>query len=459
VRHERLRVLLPLALLNIFVLVAGFVVRDIIESRPAQALPRPPAEAEQAQPTDVGEVAANSAELARYLDDRMSDSGIDEGLSAYVVDLATGEELYTRDADTPAVPASTTKIATAIAALHAIGPDERWTTTVVRGAQADEVVLVGGGDPTLTEENDPEAPPQRAALAELAADTAAALAEDEVGEVQGAYDDSRYSGSTTGPGWRPNYVTEGSVAPVHALMVDGARVDPDRRYGPREDDPPLAAAEAFAERLEAEGVQVDGDPQEVDGSGGDATPLAEATVLAEAESPAIASLVETMMIESENNVAEALAFAVAEARGGEPEFAEAGPAVRDVLAELGVEGVEVDDGSGLSVNNEISAETLVDMLLLAGEPEHAALRYTLTGLPVAHFNGTLTDRYAPQSSAASGAGWIRAKTGTLSGVSTLAGLAADPDGRLVVFAFMANNPMAAGAALDGIASALADCRC
>ncbi|MBX9364500.1 D-alanyl-D-alanine carboxypeptidase, partial [Streptomyces sp. WAC04114] len=82
-----------------------------------------------------------------------------------------------------------------------------------------------------------------------------------------------------------------------------------------------------------------------------------------------------------------------------------------------------------------------------------------TGLPVAGFTGTLTSRYTDGAS-----GVVRAKTGTLSGVHTLAGTLVDEDGRLLAFAFMANGtdgilPTTTQKALDRIATALAACGC
>lgn len=451
--QERVRVVLPLALLNIFVLVAGVVARDIIVSQPPELTPRPLTVAEVGtDQSGVDDASIDSDRLAELLDDRMADSGGGEGLAAYVADAQTGAPLYDRHAGDAAVPASTTKIATGVAALAAVGPDERIDTTVVRGGREDEVILVGHGDPTLTETRNPGAYPRLPSLEELAEDTARRLAEEGVDAVDLRYDDSAYPGPDTGPGWQPNYVTEGSVAPVHALMMDTGRLDASQRYGERAADPPLAAAEAFARQLGAAGVEVRGNPSEQAAEG-------EAEVLARASSASIASLVEIMMTESENNVAEALAFQVALARGGEATFADAGPALEETLGELGVEGITLNDGSGLSVDNRITPAALVDLLLLASDPERPELAATVTGLPVAHFSGTLSDRYSPQSEAAAGAGWVHAKTGTLSGVSTLAGVAAAPSGRLLAFAFMDNNEAATGTRLDGLATVLVECEC
>jgi D-alanyl-D-alanine carboxypeptidase/D-alanyl-D-alanine-endopeptidase (penicillin-binding protein 4) len=85
----------------------------------------------------------------------------------------------------------------------------------------------------------------------------------------------------------------------------------------------------------------------------------------------------------------------------------------------------------------------------------------ITGMPVAGFSGTLSDRYAGPGTLA-GAGTVRAKTGTLDNVNTLAGLAYDAQGRVLAFAFMANNvknPAAAMDSLDQMAATLASCGC
>ena len=85
----------------------------------------------------------------------------------------------------------------------------------------------------------------------------------------------------------------------------------------------------------------------------------------------------------------------------------------------------------------------------------------LTGLPVAAWSGTLADRYLTGRSRA-GAGNVRAKTGTLTGVSALAGVVRDRGGRVLVFAFVADRTSstpAAEAALDALAARLATCIC
>lgn len=451
-RQVRARALSALAVLNIFVLVAGAVAIDIIDSRPPAAMPYPVAFAEDAPDTAQQDAAQVDPERLRdKLDDPMADSGVTDGLYAYVADAGTGERLYGRDAGRGAVPASTTKIVTAVSVLHAAGPDTRLRTEVVRDEDGG-IVLVGGGDPTLTETRDRDHYPRPATLEQLAADTAAALEESGTDSVELSYDDSHYSGSNMGPGWKPGYVDEGSVSTVHALMLDGGRVDPADHYSERVGDPPGVTADAFAEQLEAAGVQVTGEPSPAEAPG-------DAEAVAAVQSPPISSLVEWMLLESDNNIAEALFRKIGLAQGYDASFAGGAEGVSDVMEELGVQDVHVEDGSGLSVNNNITPQALVALVRLSADPERPGLYSAVSGLPTAHFTGTLANRYSDASGAASGAGRIRAKTGTLSGVSTLAGTAYDADGRLLAFAFMVNDPSALGSTLDTFAAALAECGC
>lgn len=126
------------------------------------------------------------------------------------------------------------------------------------------------------------------------------------------------------------------------------------------------------------------------------------------------------------------------------------------LKELGVPvaGAALVDGSGLNRQDKVTARLLTSLLTLAADPDHPELRPVLTGLPVAGFSGTLGDRYAATSR---GTGLVRAKTGTLTGVNTLAGTAVDPQGRLLAFAFLTSgttSPGEAEASLDALATAL-----
>ncbi|KOG85109.1 hypothetical protein ADK38_38520, partial [Streptomyces varsoviensis] len=103
----------------------------------------------------------------------------------------------------------------------------------------------------------------------------------------------------------------------------------------------------------------------------------------------------------------------------------------------------IADGSGLDRDDKASPALLAQVLVRAADPRRPELRPVLTGLPIAGFSGTLRDRYDRDSP---GRGFVRAKTGTLTGVNTLAGLAVDADGRLMAFAFMTRGAASGDAA-------------
>ena len=165
----------------------------------------------------------------------------------------------------------------------------------------------------------------------------------------------------------------------------------------------------------------------------------------------------------QRRVAEVLARLVAVAEGRPATSEAAVGAVADVVTRLGVAPGELRllDGSGLARGAAVSPAALARLLTLAISPEHPELRPLLTGLPVAGFTGTLSERFPATGS---GAGAVRAKTGTLTGVSALAGTVRDAKGRVLVFAVLADEVPAgatkrARAALDRFAGTLASCGC
>ena len=127
--------------------------------------------------------------------------------------------------------------------------------------------------------------------------------------------------------------------------------------------------------------------------------------------------------------------------------------VERVLGRLGVPAPRrLYDGSGLSRENLVSPATLVGLLqAVVGADEDDPVRAVLGGLPVAGFSGSLTFRFDDAPPAAVGA--VRAKTGTLSGVSSLAGTVVTRDGVPMVFALMLDR---VGEADEGFAQAALD---
>lgn len=457
-RPERAVAMITLALLNVFIVMAALAVVKLTPDR--SLVLRPPTVAARsvvpAGKLAMAPVAATAplpspASLAARLAGPMAGSGLGANLNGTVIDAMTHKALFTSRADQPAVPASTTKLTTSTAVLASVGPDHRITTSVVRDGNG--VVLVGGGDPTLTTTAPKNAYPRPATLADLATQTAAALKAAGVRRVKVDYDASAYEGSTSGPGWKAGYFAEGDVAPVSALEVDEGRVAPNS-YN-RVADPPRIAADAFARQLAKRGI--------VARIGTRGKAPAGAQRLAAVQSPPISALVERLLTDSDNDIAEAMARQVAMKLHRPVTFQGGAAAVHQVLAGLGLApGIDTVDGSGLSHLNRITPNGLARLLAFdASSDTHPELRSVMSGMPIAGFSGTLAGRYGV-GAAAAGKGVVRAKTGTLDGVNTLAGVVYDADGRLLAFAFMANevqSPAAALAALDSLAGTLAGCGC
>ena len=359
-----------------------------------------------------------------------------------VIDPATGKVLVRR-ADRPLIPASTMKLLTCLAALEALGNDRTFTTSVLSPAKG-VVVLRGGGDPLLHDARTAG----RASLQQLAATTAVALKRSGVTRVTLGYDSSLFTGRSWHPHWSDNY--RYSVSPITALMVDsGFKAG----SGEAEKDPAKAAAMVFGKRLAKAGITVSTTkPMKAPRGAGE---------LAAMHSAPVEQLIEHTLRYSDNVAAETLARQVglATERGGSFDAAEA--AIRDTLKTLGLwsTGMVIDDNSGLSRNNRVSPGALAGtMRLVLAEPRFRSL---LLGLPVAGVSGTLFDRFDDRAERA-GRGVVRAKTGSLRDVGTLAGYLITADGAPLVFAIMANSvvrPFATRDWMDRTTSAWAACGC
>ncbi|SDJ36505.1 D-alanyl-D-alanine carboxypeptidase / D-alanyl-D-alanine-endopeptidase (penicillin-binding protein 4) [Actinokineospora alba] len=375
-------------------------------------------------------------------------------LTGTVIDPASGEVLFARNPTTAMVPASTTKLLTSAAALLALPHAEQLTTRVVAGEKPGSVIIVGGGDPTLSSlpQGKNSVYPGAAHLDDLVAQVKAA------GPVDTVYVDlGRYSGDLVAPSWDPVDVRAGYISPIVPAMLDGARADPTKAVSPRSDNPARTLAEAFAKRI---GASVPAKAQ--------ATAAPGAKVLGEVRSAPVVELVDNTLQSSDNVLAETLSREVARATNQETSFAGGTKAIIETLRSNGfdVTGVSLSDASGMSGQNKVTAALLAEVLKVAAAPEGSdpridKLRPLLGGLPVAGGSGTLANRYT--EGAAAGRGWVRAKTGTLPAlqVNSLAGVVLDKDGRLLVFALMTNasNTLQAQPALDVLAATLRQCGC
>jgi serine-type D-Ala-D-Ala carboxypeptidase/endopeptidase (penicillin-binding protein 4) len=474
VRRTRIAAVLTLAMINVFTLAAGLAVARMLPPRLAalrvptvRAAPVTGGDAVLGTGTQAGPLPTANG-LRNALAGPLSAAALGPQVSALVADPATGQVLLSENGGQLMTPASTTKLATGLAALAVLGPEARFTTRVVRGTAPGSIVLVGGGDPTLAVNPFP-APdyPQPATLASLAAATARALTAQGSRSVTLGYDTSLYTGPGLAPGWPAAYVTTGDVTPIVSLEVDQGRLDaagqPEDSDDPfnlsaRSNDPARMAADAFAALLTADGIHVTGAPTAQ-------TAPAQAGEIASVTSPPLSAIVAQMLEESNNVIAENLARHVALATGEPASFSGAAQAVINEVRRLGVTtGIQLVDGSGLSPQDAIAPVTLVKVLEQA--VARPGLRALLAGLPVAGFSGTLSAGESVFSGISGAAvGSVRAKTGNLGTVTSLAGLVYDASGQVLAFALMADQIPSAGMlqtaanAIDAAASALAGCGC
>ncbi len=339
---------------------------------------------------------------------------------AVALDLRTGGLVFARNADEPLAPASNEKLTVTFSALEELGPAYRFQTVVLgHGRQVGAVwhgnlLLKGYGDPTLTTDR-----------LDLLASRVAALGIRRVaGRILG--DESWFDSVRTAPGWKPSFYIE-ECPPLGALVANRAWYD---RHTASE--PARAAAGLFRKLLRAHGVTT--------GPVGLGRAPDDAVELAYVRSRTLQYVLREMDRDSDNFVAEMLLKDLGAEKGDGGTSAAGAAVVRRDLAAAGVPlaGIVLADGSGLSLDDRLTARALADLLLVIWDDE--ALRSEVWGvLPVAGVNGTLQRRM--QDTPARGA--VRAKTGTTDIASALAGYAGDR----YAFAVLQNGePVSAAAA-------------
>jgi D-alanyl-D-alanine carboxypeptidase/D-alanyl-D-alanine-endopeptidase (penicillin-binding protein 4) len=310
----------------------------------------------------------------------------------------------------------------------------------------------GRGRPAATE--------GRAGLADLAAQAAARLKAAGTTSVRLRIDTSYAAGEPYAPGWNQADVSAGYTQGVFMVGLAGQRPHP---FRPSPRDPPRAVALAFRKALAARGITAQLEPEA--GWRKPATPAAE--VLGKVESAPLVDILSLALDDSDNALTENLGRQLAVHLKKPATFAAAAQAVREQVQGLGIElgSAHLVDASGLSAGQRLPVRVLADILALATGGRLPALRGVVADLPVAGLDGTLHDRFltgAPHEVA----GLARAKTGTLTGVSALAGTVVDASGRLLSFAVVADRvpggpagTLPARAALDRFVAALATCGC
>jgi D-alanyl-D-alanine carboxypeptidase/D-alanyl-D-alanine-endopeptidase (penicillin-binding protein 4) len=368
--------------------------------------------------------AAGTATLQQHMAHELELAGTRSG--AYVYDMTTDKPLFAERAIQRHPPASVEKLYTAITALERMGPTARLETTVFGvghlaqgGVWEGDLYLHGGGDPTFGSSAFIRSRygGVGTSVSQLAAQLEAQGIRRVTGRVYGdeSYFDSLRGEPSSGYAWDP--FLEGDLS---ALAFN--RGETGRASNPFTPHAPAAyAARQLRAALRGAGVAVEQ-------GGGAATTPPGATKLTVALSPTIDQLLGLTLPPSDNFFAETLLKGLGARFGGAGTTAAGVKVVRETIAELGLHPTLVD-GSGLSEEDKTSPYEVVTLL---NEIAHTELGTILRGdLAVAGNTGTLAERM--RDSAADGR--CQAKTGTLTGVSNLAGYCAAADGDELAFAF------------------------
>ncbi|KDN85889.1 D-alanyl-D-alanine carboxypeptidase/D-alanyl-D-alanine endopeptidase [Kitasatospora cheerisanensis] len=411
-----------------------------------------------------------------------------------VLDATTGEVLYARQPQALFTPASTLKTVTSTAALDLLGADYRFTTevrstgTTYNDTLVGDLVLRGGGDPSLLVQD----------LDELASKVAATGISTVTGRVLA--DGTRYDSTPLGPGWAWDdepysyspqisaltvandaeymmdtaqvVITPGAVGeaakvttvPAEAPMKfvgtvatgaagTGSTAGVDRRRGSNDvslsgsvaagsapvtawvtvEDPSTYASKVFAGALARHGVKVQRGVQAANGS-------ETSQPLASHQSKTLAELIVPMLKISNNGIAEHLTKEIGKVKGGRGDWATGVNQVNAFLKANGVNGPTTRqvDGSGLSRYDLITPAKMADLLKVAQSKPWFDAWYNalpVAGNPQRMVGGTLAARMRGTKAENN----VHAKSGSMSGVDNLLGYATAPDGRKLAFVVMVNN--------------------
>jgi serine-type D-Ala-D-Ala carboxypeptidase/endopeptidase (penicillin-binding protein 4) len=363
------------------------------------------------------------AKLTREMRHASTFSGI------FVRDLDTGRTLYSSKADVARVPASVQKLYTTAATLLRFGPEETFETSIAGSGFLDpdgvwrgDLYLRGGGDPTL----------ERDDLQRLASAVGAQGIIRVDGSVRG--DESRFDAL------RGSFDTGGA----YDSDIGGALSALALGRGFAKDGSPAAqSARQLAKTLRGEGIRVEG-------RSGVGNAPKDATELAMVQSPPISDLIRLTNVPSDNFIAEMLVKDLGAEFGGAGTTSAGVAVMRAQLQSFGVHP-QIVDGSGLSRADRTTPRQVVRLLERMHDQEVAG---AFEGsLPVAGRTGTIRRRMRGTPAQDR----CRAKTGTLIGVSSLAGVCQSAGGHSIAFAMLMNRASLGRAhgVQDRIAAALA----
>jgi D-alanyl-D-alanine carboxypeptidase/D-alanyl-D-alanine-endopeptidase (penicillin-binding protein 4) len=354
--------------------------------------------------------AGGPAATVRMLDRQMNKASSASG--AFVVDLDSGRALYSRSPDVARMPASVNKLYTTAAALQLYGAEGQLNTEVLGTTELEDGVLDGnlylrgGGDPSFS----------RAEARGLARVLAGSGLERVEGRVVG--DESRFDGLRGGPA--SSFGVSSWVGPLSGLAFNhGLTLGSRPRW---QSAPARYAAERFQVELRRAGVRVKRAARAGVAPG-------DAVLLGEWASPRMSVLVRHTNRPSDNYMAETLLKALGADHGSGGSTAAGAEVARRQASAFDAHPTVVD-GSGLSRQNRTTPRDVVELLVGMDESELAEpMRISLA---VAGQSGTLVDRM--RGTAAQGR--CRAKTGTLDGVSNLAGYCISRSGARTAFAIL-----------------------
>jgi D-alanyl-D-alanine carboxypeptidase/D-alanyl-D-alanine-endopeptidase (penicillin-binding protein 4) len=371
--------------------------------------------------------AISTATLQAKLTREMGHAGGFSG--AFVRDLDSQQTLFASKPDAPRAPASVEKLYTTASALMRFGPDATLPTSVAGrgfldpdGVWRGDLYVRGGGDPTLGRDD----------LQRLAG----AVGEAGVVRVDGSVlgDESRFDRL------RGSFDTGGAYDRDIGGVLGALTLN---RGFSKDGRPAAAAALQFAKALRADGIRVEGR------SGAGSAP-ADAHDLASVPSPPMRDLIRLTNVPSDNFLAETLVKDLGAAFGGAGTTAAGVGVVKAQLQAFGLTP-QVFDGSGLSRADRTTPRQVVHLLeAMHGQEVAGAFEGSLA---VAGRTGTIRKRM--RGTAAQDR--CRAKTGTLIGVSALAGLCESAGGDTIAFAMLMNRVSVARAhgVQDRVATAIA----
>ena len=316
-----------------------------------------------------------------------------------VWDLTADSLLYSRNARQLMRPASTMKLLTAITALDCLGPVYRYTTslyykgTISQGRLQGDIICVGGMDP-LFERKDMLA-------------FVNALKQKGITAVRGRIivDTSMKDNNKWGEGW----CWDDDNPTLSPLLINRRN-----NFG-----------DQLLRELRTAGVSVSG-TRVVPGQ----LPATDAVHVC-TRSHGIDEVLQQVMKESDNLFAESTYYQIAASTGHHPASARDARQVElSLFSRIGLEGFRygLADGSGLSLYNYLTAEAET-MLLRFAFHQKRIYNALLPTLPVSGVDGTLRARMKETPAE----GQVQAKTGTVTGISSLAGYLTASNGHRLCF--------------------------